>query len=117
MRSEEQARYLNDVLGVSSAGVVGDNDELPQRDDDLHFESEMTEFVRESHPSTINHWDKNWYTDPHDECKECSRKLTPKKISWRGDGKRPNHVCTLCAELSTPIATEIRSSMGARPTA
>jgi len=75
MRSEEQARYrMNDVLGVDSAGIIGENDELPQRDVDLHHESQVAEFVRESHPSTINRWSKKLPTDPYDECKEFSRK-------------------------------------------
>jgi len=49
VRSEEQARYrMNDVLGIDPAGVLGDLEELPQQDVDMHHESEVTSDVRET---------------------------------------------------------------------
>ena len=87
---------MNGALGIDPVGTTGESEDLPQRDVDLHHDSEVAEEIREYYPSTINDWSNNWYTAPHGECKECARKLTPNTIFWQEDGKWPNHVCTLC---------------------
>ena len=87
---------MNDVLGIDPASTIRENEEAVQRDVDLAYEDEVAVNVQEYYPSTINDCSNNWTTTAHDECMECSRRLTPNVIFWQEDGRWPHHVCTLC---------------------
>ena len=71
---------MNDVLGIDPTSTNDESVEAVQRDVDLAYEAEVAMDALENYPSTINDWNNNWTTTAHDECMDCSRRLTPNLI-------------------------------------